>query len=576
MDAAPIDSRSIPTGYRIPAEAYCDQPYVVKTEKGVWLCVLTTGRGHEGQAGQHVVAIRSTDRGRTWSEPVSIEPPSLQVSPESSWAMPLRTPSGRVYAFYVHNSDNRREVISDHGPVKRVDTLGHYVFRYSDDGGRTWSSRRYPIPMRRFRIDRENPYGGDVLFFWGVGKPIEHDGAVLISMSKVGRFGDGFLARSEGFFLRSDNLLTETDPERIRWETLPEGDEGLKAPEGPIAEEQNLVFLSDGSLYCTYRTVQGHPCHAYSRDGGRAWTPPEYMTYSPGGRRIKHPRAANFVRRFSNGRYLYWFHNHGGRTYADRNPAWLSGGVERAGKIHWSQPEIVLYDDDPTVRISYPDFIEDDGRVFITETQKSVARVHEVDPKLLDGLWRQAELRAVAREGVILSLEEAALKERVVAVPRLPDLSARGGFTVEFWVRFDALTPNQILLDTRDARGSGLAVTTTDQRTLRLHLGDGTTTSVGECDPGILRAGRWHHVAMIVDGGPRIITFVVDGELCDGGDARTQGWHRFSPDLAHGNGRETMKIAPALHGELKRLRLYGRYLRTSEAVGNYRAGLADR
>lgn len=573
MDAPPVDFRNIRTGHVIPAEAYCDQPYVVKTEEGAWLCVLTTGRGHEGDTGQHVVAVRSTDRGRTWSEPVAIEPPG---PPESSWAMPFRTPYGRVYAFYVYNSENRREVISDRGPVKRVDTLGQYFFRYSDDGGRTWSSRRYPVPMRRFRIDRENPYGGDVLFFWGVGKPIEHEGAVLIGMSKVGRFGEGFLARSEGFFLRSDNLLTEKDPTRIRWETLPEGDEGLKAPEGPIAEEQNLVSLSDGSLYCTYRTVQGHPCHAYSRDGGRTWTPPEYMTYSPGGRRVKHPRAANFVRRFSNGKYLYWFHNHGGRTYADRNPAWLSGGIEREGRIHWSQPEIVLYDDDPAVRMSYPDFIEEEGRVFVTETQKSVARVHELDPKLLDGLWRQSELRSVAREGLILSLDAGALKQKETRAPRLPDLAARGGFTVEFWVRFEELTPGQVLLDTRDDRGSGLAVTTTEEETLRLSLSDGTTTAVGECDPGLLRADRRHHVVMIVDGGPRILTFVVDGELCDGGEARAQGWYRFSTELAHANGGDTLRIAPSLRGSLEHLRFYDRYLRTSEAVGNYRAGLDER
>ena len=39
---------------------------------------------------------------------------------------------------------------------------------------------------------------------------------------------------------------------------------------------------------------------------------PAYAVYTPGGRRIKHPRAANFVRKFSNGKFLYWFHNHGG------------------------------------------------------------------------------------------------------------------------------------------------------------------------------------------------------------------------------------------------------------------------
>jgi len=131
------------------------------------------------------------------------------------------------------------------------------------------------------------------------------------------------------------------------------------------------VALADGSLYATYRTIDGYPCAAISRDRGATWTGPSYMTYEPGGaRRIKHSRAANFVKKFSNGKYLYWFHNHGGEPsqadpawepYAGRNPVWVCGGVERDGGIAWSEPEILLYDDDPKVRMSYPDFPEPMG-----------------------------------------------------------------------------------------------------------------------------------------------------------------------------------------------------------------------
>ncbi len=114
-----------------------------------------------------------------------------------------------------------------------------------------------------------------------------------------------------------------------------------------MSDEANPVPMNDGSLYATYRTIDGYSCHAYSRDGGHTWTPPEYMTYSQGGRKVKHPRAANFVKKFSNGRYLYWFHNHGGEAahstdwtnskigyYRNRNPAFVLGGIERNGLIH--------------------------------------------------------------------------------------------------------------------------------------------------------------------------------------------------------------------------------------------------
>ncbi len=386
----------VESGWVIPSEGYCDQPYVVKLPDGTWLCTMTTGKGDEGATGQHVVSTRSRDRGKTWEPLVDIEPAD---GPEASWVMPFLTPGGRVYAFYTYNAANLREVIADNDYARRrVDTLGEYAFKHSDDGGRTWSAERQFIPVRETAIDRANPYQGRVRFFWGVGKPGLHNGSMYLGFSKVGRFGEGFIAESESWFLRSADLLTEPDPSRITWETLPEGDHGLRSPEGPIAEEVNLVSLSDGALFCTYRTVAGHPCHAYSRDGGKTWTPPAFMAHRPGGPLVEHPRAANFVRRLDEGpfagRYIYWFHNHAGRTYEGRNPAYLLGGVERdapEGKvIHWGEPVAALYSKDPKVRVSYPDFLWDDG-LYITETQKTVARVHRIPDELLRTLWQEGK-----------------------------------------------------------------------------------------------------------------------------------------------------------------------------------------
>ncbi|NUN98526.1 MAG: exo-alpha-sialidase [Candidatus Omnitrophica bacterium] len=391
---ASIPPIEIETGYKIPSKGYCDQPYVVKTRDRAWLCVMTTGAGREGATGQHIVSTRSLDMGKTWSPLVDIE---SAEGPEASWAMPFITPNGRIYVFYTYNADNLREVLANTDYARRrVDTLGQYVFKFSDDGGLSWSSERWFIPVRETEIDRRNPYRGKVRFFWGVGKPILHQGAMILGFSKVGRFGQGFIEESEGWFLRCDNILTENDPAKLRWETLPEGEVGLRSPVGPIAEEANLTSLSDGSLFCTYRTVAGHPCHAYSRDGGRTWTPPAFMTYAPEGPPVDHPRAANFVRKLADGpsagRFLYWFHNHSGRGYEGRNPAYFLGGIEQdspAGKvIRWGRPVPILYSRDPKTRMSYPDFIEEGGRLFITETQKETARVHEVPPLLLAELWK--------------------------------------------------------------------------------------------------------------------------------------------------------------------------------------------
>lgn len=576
------DWRNINNGSRIPKENYCDQPYVVVAKDGSWVCVMTTGRGEEGERDQHVVATISCDQGQTWSQLIDIEPSG---PPESSWVTPFLAPSGRIYAFYTYNSTVLDRVIARYEwAARRLDTLGDFVFKYSDDGGRTWSKERYTIPVREFAIDRNNPYEGQIRFFWSVCKPIEHKGCLYIGLAKVGSFGEGFMESSEGAFVRSDNLLTETDPALIRWETLPDGEIGLRAPNSPVADEHNLVSMADGSLYCTYRTTEGSNCHAYSRDDGHSWTPPAYAVYGPAGRRIKHPRAANFVRRFSNGKYLLWFHNHGRNWAADmtperqyepyelRNPVWLAGGVERDGFIHWSEPEIVLYDDDPATRISYPDFIEDQGRYFVTETQKTIARVHELDRKLLEDMWQQSLLNTVTEVGLKLErTREDCSFGTVARLPSIPDLSAGDGFTLELVFVLNRVTEGQILLDGRSKEGIGFLLRTSSSDTVQLELDDGRTRSSWDCDPHWLKAGIRHHLTAIVDGESKIISFVADGKLCDGGEARQFGYGRLNPYMRSVGSPDGVVLAPKLDGNLTLLRYYDRYLTVSEAVGNYRA-----
>lgn len=598
------DPRHIANGHLIPSEGYADQPYIVRTDDGAWLCVITTGKGVEGAPGQHVISMRSSDRGRTWSKPVDVEPAD---GPEASYAVLLKVPGGRIYCFYNYNADNLREVKRiDGGVYKRVDSLGQYVFKFSDDHGKTWSARRYPIAVREFQCDRDNVYGGKVRFFWNVGRPTIHGDAALLTLHKVGAMGPGFFAQSEGAFLRSTNLLTERDPEKITFTTLPDGDVGLRTPAasglqpagGKIAEEQCVVPLSDGSLYCVYRSVDGYPVCAYSRDGGRTWTPPAYKTYWPGGPRFKHPRAANFVWKCANGKYLYWFHNHGGAVaakspgwnpYNDRNPAWLCAGEERdtpdGRRIFWTQPEILLYDDDPLIRMSYPDLVEEDGKFFITETQKHIARLHEVSPALVEGLFKQFENHGIAKAGLVLdapaSGEAALAAGRSVKMPRLSDFRAvdnaahdmrskdlRSGFTLDLSLKLDSLDAGAVLLDWTDALGRGGKLIAAGDGAVELRLGDGRQTAAWTSDRGRLAAGKTHHVSVIVDGGPKIIVFVIDGVLCDGGEERQFGWGRFSPTLRSPNGAGEIKIAPQVRG----LRVYSRALRVSEVVGNAKAG----
>ena len=75
------DRRHIAKGWEIPSFNFCDQPYIVQTDDGAWLCCVTTGSGDEGAPGQSVLTMRSRDKGQTWSDYVAVEPPG---GPEAS------------------------------------------------------------------------------------------------------------------------------------------------------------------------------------------------------------------------------------------------------------------------------------------------------------------------------------------------------------------------------------------------------------------------------------------------------------------------------------------------------------
>ena len=585
MAAAPPavpDVRNFAHGDRIPVEGYCDQPRIVVAKDGTWVCVLTTGPGVEGGEGQHVVATWSADRGKTWSPLIDIEP--VDSERKSAYVLALITPQDRIYAFYNFNGD-AIHTKPDGKPI-RDDMQGWFCYRYSDDQGRSWS-KRYRLPMRVTAADRTNDWQGKVQMFWAIGTPAVFDGKAMFGFTKLGKY---ILENGEGWFYRSDNILSEPDPEKLDWQMLPDGDAGVRAPEfGSVQEEFDVVHLETNDFFCVYRTTLGHAACSYSRDGGHTWAKPEALRYSPGGRIVKQPRACAKLWKTRNGRYLLWYHNNGTTSYStgpnigSRNLAWLSAGRLEQGRVCWSEPELVAYVNGGIEGCSYPDLIEEAGRFHICSTQKTEARVMAVEPGLIEGMWEQETLSRIATNGLLLKLAGAkCAPHTTVRAPRWPALcgdlryqkvptDSAGSFTIDLAVRFSDLASGQVLLDSRDAAGRGYLLRTTERGTVRLELGDGWQGAYWECDAGLLQTNSLHHLVISVDGRAKVICFVVDGRLNDGGAQRPFGFGRFSPTLKDVSGGPELQIAPDLHGELRHVRIYGRALRTSEAVGNFHA-----
>lgn len=579
--AEPRDPRNFSNGNLIPDEDYSDQPRIVVTRDGTWVCVLTTANGDEGAGAQHMVSTTSKDRGRTWTSLVNIEPPDK--ARKSSYGLALITPADRVYAFYCYNGDAINTMPD--GTAIRDDMQGWLCYRYSDDQGQSWSQRQR-IDIRRTAADRENQWEGKLQLWWAIGTPAVFDGKVIFGFTKLGRY---LLEQGEGWFCRSDNVLTETDPARINWQILPDGDHGVRNPDfGSVQEEFDVVHLDGEALMVVYRTALGHAASSYSRDGGHSWSTPDALRYSPGGKPIKQPRACPKIWKTKNGRYLLWYHNNSTTTYnnganaGSRNIAWLTAGRLKDGFLQWSQPEIVAYVEGGLEGCSYPDLIEDGDRTYICATQKTEARVFAVEDRLLTALWNQDGPGTVATNGLVLSLAGDQCKNgATVKAPRLPPLGgetqgrvarpkAGCGFTVEASVNLASLAPGQSLVDTRDKGGRGWLLQTAEGGAVRLDINDGWQATHWQSDAKSLTPNGPHHIAAIVDGRANAIWFVVDGVFCDGGHQRQFGFGRFGYNFKTISG-DHLRVGSGVH----RVRIYSRAILTSEAVGNFKASEKD-
>lgn len=567
LNAQSQDWRNAKNGTSIYKNGYCDQPYVVVLENGKWLCTFTTGDGEEGSGGQHIVSCVSEDQGKAWSDPVKIEQPS----PESaSWAMPYLTDYGRIYVFYDYNGDKIHE-LGDKKDI-REDMLGWYCFKYSDDEGATWSER-YRLPVRETHMDKNNDWNSDVQMQWGVGKPVNVDNGMMFAFTKIGKY---LIDYTEGWFFRCDNINTEKDVTKLKWKNFPEGDFGLRNDDlGPINEEQNIFQMANGSIYCMLRTISGNPAESYSYDGGKTWTlpvPPEYNN----GVKIKNPRACPRIWKCKNGKYLFWYHNNGGKDFNSRNPAWISGGIEKDGKIIWSQPEILLYEDQVDVRMSYPDLIEQNGRYWITETNKEIARCHPIPDGFFDIIWSQFERNEITQDNLIAEWSEGEMHpNQTLDLPQKTNIEYKSGFTFDFRIKLGDINAGQVLFTAKVQEDKEIILQTGEYGSIEIVIKDGGKIEKWNSDPGLINAFGEHCVAVSVDNGPKIIQFVVDGTVCNGRDFRQYGWSRYTANLENISFNQ-INVGDLLSGQIRpkgvltNLRIYNRPLMNTELIGNHR------
>jgi hypothetical protein len=122
---------------------------------------------------------------------------------------------------------------------------------------------------------------------------------------------------------------------------------------------------------------------------------------------------------------------------------------------------------------------------------------------------------------------------------------------------------NQSLINGQRGDGRGLALNITKTGCLELLMNDGWMEQRMLSEP-CLKTGK-NHVVINIDGGPRIVSFIVNGRFCDGGEHCQFGWQRFSPYFRHVNWCETWEIGKSFNGKLSQLKVFNRIIMVAEA-----------
>jgi predicted neuraminidase len=351
-------------GYRLACAATLAQ-----APNGDLLCCWMSGSGHEPADDNCVLLARSTDRGRTWSEP-------------QLWLPPIEGKDGQdplaavIGAFYP-TADGRLILIGYHLPASKHYTEEFFFWIESHDAGYTWSEpERQVLRPRNDAVTTHSPIqlaSGEYLFpgqfFEQRPQPLVAPVEQLIHATSEEEAlampaGEGRSAYKFATHLHGCSAFIS-----------PHEDGRAMVEYGHIANrplgllEPTCVRLRDGRIVMLMRAEWGGCLwRAESTDDGRTWSE-AWETDIP------NPSRKPYLIRLSDGRIVL-LHNATGQrgVWGRRDP--LSIWISDDELASWSIQENVLHGG----MLAYPNAIVVDGRlVFAYDRDRRQAWFVEVD-----------------------------------------------------------------------------------------------------------------------------------------------------------------------------------------------------
>ena len=291
------------------------------TPGGDYLLIFPEGSHYGGSKGKKVndmMAMRSPDRGRTWSAPRV----AFDIDYNQHGFVPLIPKGGkRIYAF------GTQPIPSKYTWEKGLHENCPIGYRWSDDDGRTWSKVALIEPAN-------DP---------------DFRGMSVMRMCATDA-GTWIIGSHEGDWsvkpLRTRQYLLRSEDRGKTWTVLPDKrPNGWFAPSRDRMDEGRPISLGRGEVFALFRTPTGFLWSSRSTDDGKTWAKPAPTP-------LVHPDAPPMLFALSDGKTLAAFHhNH----FADHKYAGLGGKLETHGPRQalwvalsadggrtWSEPRFVL------------------------------------------------------------------------------------------------------------------------------------------------------------------------------------------------------------------------------------------
>lgn len=292
-------------------------PRATITPEGDYLVLFPYARGKWYQ-GKEMLAVRSADKGHTWSDATVV----FDASQSHHGFVPL-TPRGskRIYAFGTQAIPgmvgDRKKGLHENAPIG---------FRYSDDDGHTWSAVELikPLGDPDFRGMSCVRMCETAAGTWLIGS---HDGVWSVPRDPKRPVA------TRQYILRSDDRGKT-------WTIVPGArPNGWFVKEFDRMDEGTMVALAGGDVVAFFRTAEGHIWHSRSTDDGKTWTEPKPTT-------LVHPDAPPMVFHLADRQTLIaLIHNRHDPSsphfkISDRNEIWAR--MSRDGGRTWSEPRFVF------------------------------------------------------------------------------------------------------------------------------------------------------------------------------------------------------------------------------------------